>query len=336
MTTGLLVVVALLLAVACWLYSWTFTPHGRIRFVPAMVCRLAQLSQRFNDPVTYTQEDRLSANESVRRFVKLPERPAVRAIDHTLRLPGRELALRSYHPGTGEHLPMLLNIHGGAWWMGSDFIDDSVMRYLSAEADVVIVSVDYRLAPEHVHPAALEDCYAALQWLVERADELGGDASRLGVYGTSAGGGLATSLCLLSDQRDGPSIKHQSLVVPVTDLSGVYAGPSMEQLATGYILTASDLADMIANYVPDADMRKDPLVSPIYAYDLQGLPPAFIATAQFDPLRDMAEAFAARLAKAGVETELQRYDGVIHGFFGTSDVLQACTDRVASEIRRVL
>ena len=336
MTTVLLTTLGMLLILLAWMYSWTFTPQGRIRFVPAMICRLAAVSQRFSDPVTYSPQDRQSANESVRRFVSLPERPEVRVEDHVWELPERPLRLRSYHPGAGEGLPVLLNLHGGAWWMGNDFIDDSVMRYLSAEAGALVVSVDYRLAPEHVHPAALDDCYAGLQWLAEQAQALGGDVSRLGVYGTSAGGGLAASLCQLSRERGGPEIKHQALVVPVTDLSGKYGGDSMRDLATGYILTASDLADMIANYVPDAAMRSDPLVSPIYAGDVSALPPAFIATAEFDPLRDMAEAYAARLSEAGVEVELQRYEGVIHGFFGSADVLQACTDRVASAVKRYL
>ncbi len=325
-----------LLIVAAWLYSWTFTRHGRIQFLPALICRAAALASRFGNEITYSADDRAAANASTSRLMDLPATPDVRTEDDVLELPGRTLPLRWYCPSNAGHCPVVLNIHGGAWWMGNDFIDDAVMRHLCRESGAVILSVDYRLSPEHVFPAALEDCHEAMRYLAEKAPERGGDPARLALHGTSAGGGLAAALCLSSRQRGGPAIAMQALIVPVTDLSGERSGESLEQFARGYVLTASDLADMIANYLPDATARKDPMASPIYADDLQGLPPAFIATAQFDPLRDQGEAFGEALAKAGVQVTRKRYAGTIHGFFGSKAALRESITDTAGALRAAL
>ena len=251
-------------------------------------------------------------------------------------LTDRKLKLRWYRPENAHQCPVVLNIHGGAWWMGNDFIDDAVMRHLCRESGAVILSVDYRLSPEHVFPAALEDCYEALLYLVEQAPARGGNPAKLVLHGTSAGGGLAAGLCLLSRQRSGPAITMQALVVPVTDLTGQRSGVSLQQFASGYVLTASDLTDMIANYLPDQDARQDPLVSPIYSENLQEMPSTFIATAQFDPLRDQGEAFGEILAGADVQVTRRRYPGTIHGFFGSKKVLQQCISDTAQTMRAIL
>lgn len=331
---GLLLV--FLVALAAWFYSWTFTPHGRMEFMPALICRVAALASRFGKPVTYSESDRASANASTTRLMDLPPTPDVQVDDDRIELPDRTLKLRWYCPGNAKGCPVVLNIHGGAWWMGNDFIDDAVMRHLCREAGSVILSVDYRLSPEHIYPAALEDCYEALQYLVEQAPARGGDPARLALHGTSAGGGLAAGLCLLSMQRGGPAVGMQALVVPVTDLSGQRSGPSLQQFASGHVLTASDLADMIANYLPDDAARRDPLASPIYAGNLQEMPPTFIATAQFDPLRDQGEAFAELLVEAGVQVISNRYPGTIHGFFGSKNALRQCISDTAEAISATL
>lgn len=329
MIEALLVV---LVALVAWFYSWTFTPHGRIEFLPALICRAATLASRFGKPVTYSESDRASANASTTKLMNLPPTPDVQVEDDQLELGDRTLKLRWYCPENAERCPVVLNIHGGAWWMGNDFIDDAVMRHLCHEGGVVILSVDYRLSPEHVYPAALEDCYEALQHLVEQAPSRGGDPARLALHGTSAGGGLAAGLCLFSLQRGGPAISMQALIVPVTDLTGQRSGPSLEQFASGYVLTASDLADMIANYLPDDAARQDPLASPIYAENLQEMPPTFVATAQFDPLRDQGEAFAEVLAGAGVQVTSKCYPGTIHGFFGSKKALRQCISDTAQAV----
>lgn len=326
MMNAMLIILAVL---AAWLYSWTFTPRGRIEFLPALICRVAALASRFGKGVTYSESDRASANASTIKLMDLPPTPDVQIDDDCLDLQDRKLKLRWYCPENADPCPVVLNIHGGAWWMGNDFIDDAVMRHLCRESGAVILSVDYRLSPEHVFPAALEDCYEALLYLVEHAPARGGDPAKLVLHGTSAGGGLAAGLCLLSRQRGGPAITMQALIVPVTDLTGQRSGPSLQQFASGYVLTASDLADMIANYLPDEQARRDPLASPIYAENLRELPPTFIATAQFDPLRDQGENFGEALAGAGLQVVSKRYPGTIHGFFGSKKVLRQCISDTA-------
>ena len=320
-------------AIAAWIYSWTFTAHGRIEFLPALICRVAALASRYGSPVTYSDSDRASANASTVRLMNLPATPGVVVEDDQLELPDRTLKLRWYWPEKVENCPVVLNIHGGAWWMGNDFIDDAVMRHLCHESGSIVLSVDYRLAPEHVYPAALEDCYQALLYLVEQASARGGDAARLVLHGTSAGGGLAAGLCLLGLQRGGPVISMQALVVPVTDLSGQRSGKSMQDFASGYVLTAGDLSDMIANYLPDEAARLQPLASPAYAENLHELPPAFVATAQFDPLRDQGEDFAKSLMAAGVQVVSNCYPETIHGFFGSKNALRQCITDTAQTIR---
>lgn len=329
----LIALLVAIIAIAIWLYSWTFTPHGRIEFLPALICRAAAIASRFGNGVTYSEDDRASANASTTRLMALPPTPDVQIENDQLELADRTLKLRWYRPDNADNCPVVLNIHGGAWWMGNDFIDDAVMRHLSSESGAIILSVDYRLSPEHVFPAALEDCYEALLYLLAQAPTRGGDAGRVILHGTSAGGGLAAGLCLLSQQRDGPPIAMQALVVPVTDLTGQRSGASLQQFASGYVLTANDLTDMIANYLPEEDARHDPLASPIYAQGLQNMPPTFIATAQFDPLRDQGEAFGEKLASNGVEVDLKRYPGTIHGFFGSKKALQQSISDTAKAIR---
>lgn len=332
----LLGVFVVLVVIAAWMYSWTFTAHGRLEFLPAVICRVAALASRCGSPVTYSESDRASANASTVRLMNLPATPGVIVEDDQLELPDRTLQLRWYRPENVDNCPVVLNIHGGAWWMGNDFIDDAVMRHLCHESGSIVLSVDYRLAPEHVYPAALEDCYQSLLYLIEQSPARGGDAARLVLHGTSAGGGLAAGVCLLSLQRGGPAISMQALVVPVTDLSGQRSGESLQDFASGYVLTASDLSDMIANYLPDVAARLQPLASPAYAENLHELPPAFVATAQFDPLRDQGEDFADALKAAGVQVVSNCYPATIHGFFGSKSTLRQCITDTARAIQAMV
>lgn len=333
MVIALLVVIA---SMGAWFYSWTFTPHGRIGFLPALICRAAALAARFGDEITYSESDRASANASTIKLMNLPSTPDVQVTDETLALPDRTLNLRWYRPEGKLDCPVVLNIHGGAWWMGNDFIDDAIMRHLCRESGALVLSVDYRLSPEHVFPAALEDCYEALLYLVEKAPSHGGNPARLAVHGTSAGGGLASGVCLLSHEREGPTISMQALIVPVTDLTGQRSGESLQQFARGYVLTASDLSDMIANYLPDKEQRTDPRASPIYSENLQAMPSTFIATAEFDPLRDQGEIFGKALENAGVQVTQKRYPRSIHGFFGSKKTLQQNISDTAQTMSAIL
>jgi acetyl esterase len=253
-----------------------------------------------------------------------PELAAVE--DRTFAGPAGDVPVRIYRPvetgGGGAPRPALVWFHGGGWVLGSLDACDPVCRTLAGDAGVVVVSVGYRLAPEHPYPAGVDDCYAALEWVARDAAILGVDPARLAVGGESAGGNLAAVVALAARDRGGPATRLQLLVYPVTDARMSY--PSIRENGAGYLLTVDSLGWFVELYLGaqgehgDPD---DPYVSPIYARDLARLPPALVITAEFDPLRDEGEAYARRLQQAGVEASCTRYDGMIHAFFGMSGLV---------------
>jgi acetyl esterase len=251
--------------------------------------------------------------------------------------PGGDLALRLYRPEGDGPLPVSLYFHGGGWVIGSIETHDALCRSLASRAGCVLVSVEYRLAPEHPFPAALDDCYAATVHVAEHAGELGVDPGRLAVAGDSAGGNLAAATCLLARERGGPAIRFQLLVYPVTDHG--FDFPSCRENAEGYFLTTEAMHWFSGNYLAEPGDAKEPLAAPLLAEDLSGLPPALVLTAEFDPLRDEGEAYAARLADAGVDATAHRYDGMIHGFVSMGAVVDqgaAAVDECATALRRAL
>ena len=236
-----------------------------------------------------------------------------------------DFAIRVYRPaGSSEAdtLPVLVWFHGGGFAIGSIATSDSTARALANAAHVAVASVGYHLAPEHPYPAAVDDAVAALDWVVTNSPELGIDSNRIAVGGDSAGGNLAAVVCQLAKAAKRPRLTFQLLVYPVTDLAGEQ--PSMTENATGKLLT-KELMDWFAKQYLGGRDGSNPRVSPLRASDLSDLPPALVITAELDPLRDEGEAYAAALAAAGVPTELIRYDGEIHGFFGL-DFLPDCAD----------
>jgi acetyl esterase len=231
---------------------------------------------------------------------------------------------------------LLLWIHGGGWVIGDLDTADASARALANRSGAVTVSVDYRLAPEHTAPAALEDCVAALTWCVENAELLGVDANKVAVGGDSAGGNLAACLCQRMRDEFGPEIDFQLLVYPVVDCT--LSSPSIDENAEGYFLTKDAMVWFVGHYLGDLD-PKHPSVSPLHADSLAGLPPALVITAELDPLRDEGEAYAAALRDAGVEVDAVRYAGQIHGFFGLSALLddgKHAVDRAGAALRAAL
>jgi len=261
--------------------------------------------------------------------VALPVDEVAKVEDRTIAGPdGDALPIRIYWPAVGGQVrPIVVFFHGGGWVICDLDTHDGAVRSLVNQTGAIFVSVDYRLAPEHKFPAAPEDCYAALVWVRDNAASIGGDAGRLAVAGDSAGGNLAAVVALMAKERGGPSLAFQLLVYPCTDMDPS-RWASMSDNATGYSLTTEATEWFYGQYV-DAAERTNPLVAPIRAEDLSGLPPALVITAEFDPLRDEGEAYAARLRDAGVAVEATRYDGVIHGFFSMTAALDRAKDAQA-------
>jgi acetyl esterase len=238
--------------------------------------------------------------------------PEVAAVEeHRVPVEGGEITVRAYTPPGEGPFPCHVYFHGGGFWLGTIDQFDAECRETCVGAGCVVVSVDYRLAPEHAFPTAAEDCYAATRWVADHAGDLGVDPSRLSVGGASAGGNMAAVVSLMARDRGGPPIVCQILEIPVTDLT--MGQPSVRENGSGYMLTTSAMEQYVGFYVPDAAERTNPYASPLLADDLGGLPPALVMTAEFDPLRDEGEAYARRLEEAGVPTVHRRWDGQFHG-----------------------
>ena len=264
-----------------------------------------------------------------------PFEPVARVEDHRVPVAGGEIAVRTYAPSGPGPFPALVFFHGGGWVIGDIETHDGICRSLANHGGCVVANVDYRLAPEHRYPAAVEDSYAATKWVADNATRLGVDAGRIGVGGDSAGGNLAAAVTLMAKERGGPALKLQVLVYPVT--RHAYDTASYKDNAEGYMLTRASMEWFWAHYLgPDGDGRQ-PYASPLDAPSLDGLPPALVITAEYDPLRDEGEAYADRLRRAGVPVTLTRYPGMIHGFFRMINIMdkaRAARDEVASALRK--
>ncbi len=243
------------------------------------------------------------------------EPPALASVeDRRIRAEDREIPIRIYRPDAAEGTAAILYFHGGRFISGDLETHDPVCRSLAAAADCTVIAVDYRLAPEHRFPAALEDCHAAAAWAA--ANEGRG---RLAVCGDSAGGNLAAAVALLARDRGRPRILAQVLVYPMLDAT--CSLPAHAEFASGYGPGSDDMKRGWREYAPDGIDPRNPRLSPIFERDLAGLPPALVLTAEYDSLRDEGEEYARRLEAAGVPAVLKRYDGAIHGFFQMAGVL---------------
>ena len=248
------------------------------------------------------------------------------------------VSVRIYRPHGSGPFPVAMMFHGGGWVLGDLLTADAQSREVCRGAGVVVVSVDYRLAPEHRFPAAAEDCYAATAWVGEHAAEFGGDAGRLAVVGDSSGGNLAAVVAQMARDRQGPRLAFQLLVYPATD--GVnFDTASYRDNSEGYLLAADSMRWFWNHYAPEIEQRRNAYASPLLADDLSNLPAALVMTAEFDPLRDEGEAYARRLQAAGVACECVRYAGFIHGFFSqtrTIPAVRAAMDKACSALREAL
>ncbi|MHB8901081.1 MAG: alpha/beta hydrolase [Thermoguttaceae bacterium] len=240
--------------------------------------------------------------------------------DRTVPGPLGPIPLRFYWPEGRGPYPILVYYHGGGWVLGDISTHDRLCTEIVQGAGCAVVSVDYRLAPEHKFPAAAEDAMAALQWVIRCGAQLGVDPQRVAVGGDSAGANLAAVACLMARDRQDQLPIHQVLIYPITDSD--FDTPSYRENAEGYLLTRSTMRWFWQCYVrSEADMVH-PYASPLRAESLAGLPPALVITAGFDPLRDEAEAYAGRLEEAGVPTTLTRYEGMIHAFIRRTDIFE--------------
>jgi acetyl esterase len=307
---------------------WRLTPHGRLDWRAAILLKYITAAnvQMFAEGAA-PEESRAMAKSKSRLLKGRP--PALPSVaDRLIPGPGGDIPVRVYTPLKAAGLPVTLYYHGGGWFMGDLDTHDVVCRKLALDSGSIVMAVDYRLAPEHPFPAAVEDAYAAVLWAGARAAEIGGDPARVAVAGDSSGGNLAAVVCLLTRDRAGPRIAAQALFYPAVDLSRMDTG-SYTAFADGYYLTRAYMEAFLARYAPNPADWKSPLISPLLAPDLGGLPPAVVVTAQFDPLRDEGEAYARRLSDAGVRVSRMRCEGILHGFLTLDGILPQADAAIA-------
>lgn len=274
-----------------------------------------------NIPPLYTlsvEQARQADLASIRAGAGSPE-PVAQIIDRPIPGPAGDLPIRLYRPEGDGLFPTLIYFFGGGWTLGTIDTSDGICRSLTNAVPCMVISVGYRLAPEHKFPAAVQDCYAATRWVATHAKEINADVSRLAVGGDSAGGNLAAAVTLLAREQGGPRLLYQLLVYPSTDyLSDT---PSLQENVDPYLFNKTSVAWYWDQYLATPEDGKHPLASPLQAKDLRELPPALVITAEYDPIRDQGEHYAERLKQAGVCVELTRYEGMIHGFFAMAGTL---------------
>lgn len=250
---------------------------------------------------------------------------------------------RVYRPAAEGVVPTMVYLQGGGWTLGDLDTHDSQMRRLCHDVGAVVVGVDYRLAPEHRFPAAVDDAYAALTWVSHHIGDFGGDSTRIAVAGDSAGATLA-AVCAQQARTEGLGLAAQFLLYPSTDIGGTYRSRTTQ--SEGYLLSTAGLYWFYEQYLgvpPGAaeftGLSADPRVSPLVAAELGGLAPAVVATAEFDPLCDEGDRYAEALREAGVPVEHLRCDGLVHGFYGMehlSPAVAAATGRLHTALRKLL
>jgi acetyl esterase/lipase len=257
--------------------------------------------------------------------------------DRTLSGPGGALRIRLYSPSSGDQLPGLIYFHGGGFVAGSVDTHDSIARALAQSGAVRVASVDYRLAPEHRFPAALEDALAAVRYISAHAAEFGIDSARLGLCGDSAGATLAAATCQTLARAGGPALRLQLLLCPILDYSRSTA--SKREFASGYLIDQATLDHDLRYYLPAGAEPCNPRVSPLLAESVTGLPKTVIHTAEFDPLRDEGRNYFERLSQAGNEVSYTCHPGMIHLFYGLGAAIpyaRTAFEQIGGEIRAAL
>ena len=291
---------------------------------PAAKALMDAMDQAFPQVETMTgAEARAHVKRMVASLATDPE-PVARVENRSVPGPDGPVPVRIYWPQTAPPapLPALVYFHGGGWVICDLDTHDPTCRAITNNVGCVVVSVDYRLAPEHKFPAAAEDAYTATLWAAGNATDLGVDATRIAVGGDSSGGNLTAAVALMARDRHAPELVFQLMVYPVTDIVAMDT-PSHRDNGEGYFLTTAAMEWYRRQYLTDLSEASHPYASPLHADDLSGLPPALVITAELDPLRDEGEAYASRLLASGVPAVASRYDGVFHGFFSLGTLLDA-------------
>ena len=314
----------------------------RERVEPELRAYLKELDEEGGRPFEEQtpEENRQGEDEFFESLLEGLPVPEMRSVeDRTIDAGGVGVPVRIYTPLSGTSpCPVIVFFHGGGWVIGSVENRDFRCRTIAAQTGSIVVSVDYRLAPEHPFPAAPEDCWAAAHWVSSNAPSFQGDPGRLAVMGDSAGGNLSAVVCLMARDRGGPNISRQFLIYPAVDLVGSNY-QSYREFGEDHLLTAAAMEYFNNLYVGNPKERKNPLVSPLFADSCKNLPPAYVVTAECDVLRDEGKAYADKMERDGVDVTYTCFSGMIHGFFemgGKSAKAESAGAEILSQIRNMM
>lgn len=342
-----ILVISLALAVSpAWAGAPEVTYHDRV--VPVTIARAAdeylpvehanlsdqtrRAMQRLDEALTQypaiptlVPSRRRQIHDAVYTPLGLPERDNADVEERFIPGPGSHLIrIRIYAPKNRSRapLPVVMYYHGGGMMMGSLEQYQPIVKRLCEKSGVLVVAVDYRMAPEYRYPTGIEDSYAALSWVHEHAAEFGGDPARMAVAGDSGGGYLAALMTRLTRQRaDAPDLASQVLIYPAVGTRG--HSRSLDRFAHGYVFGVEELEWAYGSWIVDPEQLKSPMIMPILAKDFSGLPPAYIASAEYEIMRDDIEEYARLLADAGVPVRLHRFEGTVHPFMSMAGVIDA-------------
>ncbi len=294
------------------------------------VRQLLDLLDQQRAPPTYGVSVETARDQLDELFSMLDPEPVGDVQDLDIPGPAGPIPVRVYAPEDepDDSPGVFVTFHGGGWVLGDLDTHDPFCRAVTNAADCLVISVDYRRAPEHPFPAAVKDCYAAVEWAADYAPHLGGDPERLAVGGDSAGGNLTAAITLLARDRGGPDLCHQSLIYPAVNSRVGPEFDSYEENGSGYFLERESMEWYDERYIQDDLDARNEYAAPLLARDLSGLPPATVITAGFDPLRDEGIAYADRLEDAGVAVSHEHFEGMIHGFVSMLDVVDRSHDGI--------
>jgi len=313
--------------------AWRTTPYGKLSWITALVVKVSN-SETSEPKLLAPSEQRIFVEGNTRRVASAPV--AIREMkDVSIPLEGREIKARVYRDNDGTDLPVLVYFHGGGWVVCSVDGYDYLARLLCKKTRAIVVSVDYRLAPEHPFPAGVEDCYGCTLWVSRNARSLGGDPGKLMVCGDSAGGNLAAVVARMAAAKKDPKIAFQVLIYPVLDISRMDTA-SYAKYENGFILTKREMEYYRVHYLRNPADAANPLVSPLLADVPADLAPALIVAAQFDVLHDEGQAYRDKLKAAGVPVRYEEFQGVLHSFVAMTGLIpqsHRAIELIAGEIR---
>ncbi|WP_274308328.1 alpha/beta hydrolase [Solibacillus daqui] len=266
-----------------------------------------------------TPEENRNNGAALQKLAGLAESVA-KVEEHSVPVKDGKIKVRIYTPEGEGDFPIFIYLHGGGWVLGDLDTVDIPCRSIANQAECIVVSVDYRRAPEYKFPVPLEDCYEAALWVAKNAGEWQGDSTKISIGGDSAGGNLATCVALKARDEQGPNFVSQILIYPVTDLS--FSTKSYKENGEGYFLTQDSMEWFARHYINTEEDKLNPYVAPLLTEDLSNLPSALVITAGYDPLCDEGLAYANRLQEAGIQVEFTCYEGMIHGFFWMAGIME--------------